>query len=116
MSFLYENGFLITFLGKNMSINIDVNATAAKLTADVKDTILTNEPKRYTGNADHFIGVTARVIDAADYDLGDREYLKNSIAYRLRTTRDVQGKLVTNWGYKRVLQVVEKAFKYVNKP
>ncbi|WP_165310226.1 hypothetical protein [Vibrio ziniensis] len=99
-----------------MSINIDVNATAAKLTADVKDTVLTSEPKHYSGNADYFTGVTACVIDSADYELGDREYLKNSIAYRLRTTRDAKGKLVTNWGYKRVLQVVEKAFKYVNKP
>lgn len=55
------------------------------------------------------------MIDEADYELGDRQYLKNSIAHRLKTAYGKDGKRKTNWSYKQVIEVAEDAFKYINK-
>ncbi|NIY84590.1 hypothetical protein [Vibrio hepatarius] len=96
-------------------MNIDNRANLTQLLTDVKDAVFASEPKRFTGNADYFAGLVGAVIDCCSYELGDREYLKNGVAYRLNTTYDKQGKKVTNWGYKRVLKVVEHTFNYVNK-
>lgn len=111
-SFLDENGFLIAIGILNM--NIQNNTNLAQLLVDVKAFTFATQPKRLTGNAGYFTNITAEVIDATDYDLGDREHLKNSIEHRLNNTFDKHGKKCTQWGYKRVLEVVEQAFKYVN--
>lgn len=96
-------------------MNIQNDTNLMNLQADVKAFTFATTPKRLTGNASYFSNITAEVIDAAEYDLGDREYLKNSIKHRLNSTYDKHGKQCTQWGYKRVLEVVEQAFKYVNK-
>ena len=96
-------------------MNIQNDSNLMNLADTQADIAFATTPKRLTGNASYFSNITAEVIDAAEYDLGDREYLKNSIKHRLNSTYDKHGKKCTQWGYKRVLDVVEQAFKHVNK-
>ncbi|EMI4312564.1 hypothetical protein [Vibrio alfacsensis] len=96
-------------------MNTELQVNLNKLKTDIKDAVFNAQPVRYNGDANRFIGFTGKVIDEADYELGDRQYLKNSIAHRLKTTFGKDGKRKTNWSYKQVIEVAEDAFKYINK-
>lgn len=96
-------------------MNVDKKFFLTQLLVDVKAAVFASEPKRYNGSAEYFSVIAGRVVDAVEYDLGDREQLKSVIVYHLQNDIDDKGKVRTNFGYKRVLQLVEKSFKYTNK-
>ncbi|MEZ8371483.1 hypothetical protein AB6C94_18950 [Vibrio splendidus] len=96
-------------------MNTDKDIFLTQLLVDVKAAVFASKPKRYNGNAEYFSALTSRVLDTAECDSCDRTQLKSVIMHHLQHDLDDNGKHRTNFGYKRVLELVEKSFKYMNK-